>query len=291
LGLTSSRRAASETVPRGGFARTGLEEWDWRDLGQVVRFFSMDSLLSKASNAETIPAATADKRDLLARLLARLAHEIRNPLSSLDIHIQLLDEDLAHAEPLIRQQLGGRLEIIRGELTRLENIVKRFLRLASPSALEVEPVRLEDVVSHVCKLLGPEAANHQIDLIAQVDPALPVLNADGVQLTQALLNLLINALQAVKEHGRVEVRVQQRPEERAVVLEVQDTGPGIPSEKLGSVFEPYFTTKEEGSGLGLWIAQQIALAHSGNLEAQNSPQGGAIFRLRLPLPKQEQLDG
>src|SRR3954466_12151474 len=101
--------------------------------------------------------ATLEKQLLLSRLLPRLAHEIRNPLSSLDIHVQLLDEDLAQAAPATRQQLGGRLEIIRGELSRLEGIVKRFLRLASPSALELEQVELGKLIGHVCKLLEPEA--------------------------------------------------------------------------------------------------------------------------------------
>jgi signal transduction histidine kinase len=257
----------------------------------VYRFDVMESPSSKAPGAEAAPTGTADKRDLLARLLGRLAHEIRNPLSSLDIHVQLLVEDLAQTEPRTRQLLAGRLEIIRGELTRLENIVKRFLRLASPSALELEQVQLSGIVSHVCKLLGPEAASHEIELVMEVDSSVPVLMADGLQLTQALLNLVINALQAVQQRGRIAVRVLNRLDDRAILIEVQDNGPGVPTEKIGSVFEPYFTTKEEGSGLGLWIAQQIAVAHSGTLEVTNAPAGGAIFRLRLPVPEEKCVDG
>jgi signal transduction histidine kinase len=225
----------------------------------------------------------AEKRDLLARLLGRLAHEIRNPLSSLDIHVQLLDEDLTRAAPDTRQQLGARLEIIRGELTRLENIVRRFLRLASPSALEMEDVDLGAVVNHVCKLLGPEAAAMQVELVTRQAADLPVIRADGVQLTQVLLNLIINALQAVPIAGRIEVRAAKSKSGDAIFLEVQDSGPGVPPERLAAVFEPYFTTKDEGSGLGLWIAQQIASAHGGTLEVSNASGGGAVFRLRLPL--------
>ncbi len=103
--------------------------------------------------------------------------------------------------------------------------------------------------------------------------------ADGGQLTQALLNLMINALQAVENRGRISVRASLVAED-SVELEVQDTGPGVPPDKLIALFEPYFTTKEEGSGLGLWIAQQIAVAHGGRLEAANAVTGGAIFRLR-----------
>ncbi len=230
-----------------------------------------------AQGAEALSGA-AEQRDVLARLLGRLAHEIRNPLSSLDIHVQLLDEDLASAAPQTRQ----RLQIIRGELARLENIVKRFLRLASPSTLELETVELASIVHHVCKLLAPEAAARQIELAIDLSPEVPRLLADGVQLTQALLNLMINALQAVENRGRIAVRASLASED-SIEIEVQDSGPGVPSEKLAALFEPYFTTKEEGSGLGLWIAQQIAVAHGGRLEAANAATGGAIFRLRLPL--------
>ena len=102
--------------------------------------------------------AAAEKRDLLARLLARLAHEIRNPLSSLDIHVQLLEEDLGALAPQMREQLTARLEIIHGELHRLESIVEHFLGLAGPSALDLEPVEIPKIVTHVCELLRPEAA-------------------------------------------------------------------------------------------------------------------------------------
>jgi signal transduction histidine kinase len=241
---------------------------------------------SANANPETVQSEAAEKRDLLARLLGRLAHEIRNPLSSLDIHVQLLEEDLAQSAPQTRQQLSGRLEIIRGELTRLENIVQRFLRLASPSALELETVDLSRMVGHICKLLGPEAAARHVELVSFLEPDLPIVRADGVQLTQALLNLMINALQAVEQQGRIDLTVKKTPAGDALLFEVHDTGPGIPPEKRAAVFEPYFTTKEEGSGLGLWIAQQIAVAHRGSLQVANAPEGGAVFCLTLPLAKE-----
>ncbi len=251
----------------------------------------MEPVSSNAIAPEPPPSVAAEKRDLLARLLGRLAHEIRNPLSSLDIHVQLLEEDLGRAAPAIRQQLGGRLEIIRGELTRLENIVRRFLRLASPSALEYQDVWVPDTIHHIRKLLEPQAAARQVTIVTRIDPALPALRADGDQLTQALLNLVINGLQAVESGGRIEVNAQVDSPAGVMTMEVRDTGPGVPPEKRTAVFEPYFTTKQEGSGLGLWIAQQIAVAHGGTLEVSNAPAGGAIFRLSLPLAPKELAHG
>jgi two-component system sensor histidine kinase HydH len=213
--------------------------------------------------------------------MARLAHEIRNPLSSLDIHVQLLEEDLGPLSAAMREQLAPRLEIIRGELHRLESIVDHFLRLAGPSALDLESVDLRSIVMHVCALLRPEAAARDIEIIPRVAEPLPTITADHVRLTQALMNLVINAMQAVSRKGRIEVTVVANNE--AVQLTVHDNGPGIPPEKLAAIFDPYFTTKPEGSGLGLWIAQQIVTAHTGSLKARNDPGGGAVFTMILPL--------
>jgi len=245
----------------------------------------VESILAKALGQDVSQLAAAEKRDLLARLLGRLAHEIRNPLSSLDIHVQLLDEDMASLAPQVREQLTPRLEIIHGELHRLEGIVERFLRLAGPAGVDLEPVEIPRILTHVCELLRPEAAAREIEVLARVEGLLPPVMADPVRLTQVLLNLVINALQAVERKGRVEVSAVLA--DGMVCVAVSDNGPGIPPDKLVSIFEPYFTTKAEGSGLGLWIAQQIATAHGGNLQAQNRPAGGAVLTMRLPLKREQ----
>jgi two-component system sensor histidine kinase HydH len=245
----------------------------------------VESNLAKALRQDSAPSALAEKQDLFERLLARLAHEIRNPLSSLDIHVQLLEEDLGALAPQMREHLTPRLEIIHGELHRLESIVEQFLRLAGPSALDLESVEIPKIVSHVCDLLRPEAAAREIEIVARLGPALPQLAADPVRLTQALLNLVINAVQAVERKGRIEVSATASGE--TVSIAVRDNGPGIPPDKLTSIFEPYFTTKTEGNGLGLWIAQQIVTAHSGTLQARNAPapERGAVFVMALPIKK------
>ena len=228
--------------------------------------------------------AVVEKRDLLGRLLARLAHEIRNPLSSLDIHVQLLEEDLSNLAPAMPEQLGSRLEIIHGELHRLEAIVDHFLRLSGPSALDLEPLAIGKVIDHVCALLRPEAAAREIEIVTRMGTTLPEIMADPVRLTQGLMNLVINAMQAVERKGRIEVSAEAR--EGTILVKVLDSGSGIPAERLAAIFDPYFTTKPEGSGLGLWIAQQIVIAHGGSLKAENAPAGGAVFTMRLPVKRQ-----
>ena len=251
----------------------------------------MDKILADTLGSEATPPAANEKQLLLSRLLARLAHEIRNPLSSLGIHVQLLEEDLAQATPRLRAQAAGRFEIIRGELHRLENLMRQFLSLAAPSSVDLQPVDLVEVVRYVGDLLRPEAAARGIALALDVPADLPMLSADSAQLKQALVNLIINAIQAVERKGRVEVSAVKSIPDNVLLLRVQDNGPGIAAEKLADIFDPYFTTKPEGNGLGLWIAQQIAVAHGGTLNAANAQAGGAILTLALPLQRKEKSGG
>ena len=278
-------------------------------LGQDVSKLALRPVSSDGGYA---PERAQEKQLLLSRLLARLAHEIRNPLSSLDIHVQLLEEDLAQAPSQVREKAAGRFEIIHGELHRLENIVKHFLSLAGPSALDLQQVEVAKVVHHVCELLRPEAAARGIEIMMKVPESMPPLTADPVQLTQALVNLVINAIQAVEGNGlapwsfpsqttgtgkhtystgRVEVSAHVDAENELLAIEIHDTGPGIPLEKQSAIFEPFFTTKTEGSGLGLWIVQQIVTAHGGVVVASNAPNGGAVFAVHLPLRKKENVNG
>lgn len=251
----------------------------------------MEHILANALGQDVSKLAAQEKRLLLSRLLARFAHEVRNPLSSLDIHVQLLEEDLEQTTPQVREKTASRFEIIHGELHRLENIVKHFLSLAGPSSLDLHPVEVGKVVSHVCELLRPEAATRSIEIAMNVPDALSPVPADAAQLTQALVNLVINAIQAVGRAGRVEVSARSDQNDNVLTIAVQDTGPGIPADKQSAIFEPFFTTKAEGSGLGLWIVQQIITAHGGAVDAANAPGGGAVFTVHLPLPKKENGNG
>ncbi len=251
----------------------------------------METILATALGQDVNKLAAREKQLLLSRLLARFAHEIRNPISSLDIHVQLLEEDLAHAPAHVKKQAAARFEIIHGELHRLENIVKQFLGLAGPSALELQQVDATKIIGHVCELLRPEAAARGIQIVTNFTNALPPLTADPVQLTQALMNLVINAIQAVRGQGHVEVRAHADSDGERLVIEIRDSGPGVPPEKRSTIFEPFFTTKADGSGLGLWIVQQIVTAHSGMVVVTDAPQGGAVFALHLPLRPKDAVHG
>ncbi len=243
----------------------------------------MEKILSQALGQDVSKLAAQEKQLLLSRLLANLAHEIRNPLSSLDIHVQLLAEDLEQTAPEVRRKVGHRLDVIRGELHRLETVVRHFISLARPSSLDVQAVDLGAIARHVAELLGPEAAERGIELVTRVDAAVPVLQADPTRLTQALLNVVINALQAVERDGRVEIDVTLDPEGRHAVMSVSDSGPGLPAEARATILEPFYTTRKDGAGLGLWIVQQIVLAHQGEILLGEATGGGGKVGIALPI--------
>jgi len=278
--LISCNSCTKETVGRASLLRSLARQANRVTIGFVER------ILAKAIGHSVPPLelqrlTLEQKRELLTRLLAHLAHELRNPLSSLDIHVQLLEEDVAVGGADLPRRTGERFEIIHGELHRLENVVTRFLQLAGPPALSLVPVSVNKLISHTCELLRPQAEERDVHLAVELGEALPQIEADADQLIQAFINLVINALQAATKSGHVLVRTAAR--DGCVTVEFADDGAGITPESQDRIFEPYFTTKPDGSGLGLWITQQIVHAHGGTLRVESAPARGAMFIITLPV--------
>lgn len=238
--------------------------------------------MARALGSDASQLVAEQRQALLSRLLSRLAHEVRNPLSSLDVHVQLLEEDLHRLPEGTVSKAAERLDIIRTELKRLDNIVLQFLSLAGPVSVNLQPVQIGEVVEYVRRLFEPEAATREIELRVSVTPELPPLQADRAQLTQALVNLVINALQAVEHRGHIEINARRDQDPAGLLVEVCDSGAGIDPKHAVAMFEPFYTTRAEGTGLGLWIVHQIVSAHGGQAQATNAPGGGAVFTLRLP---------
>ncbi|MBI5690447.1 MAG: hypothetical protein HZC55_10160 [Verrucomicrobia bacterium] len=149
----------------------------------------MEAAPREFSERDTSGLAAEERQRLLSRMLSRLAHEIRNPLSSLDVHVQLLEEDLVGVTPRIPAEITGRLEVIRHELHRLDAIVRQYLSLAAPTPIELQPVAVVPALHHLTRLLGPVAAERDITLEVSAPPGVPEILADAGQLQQALLNL------------------------------------------------------------------------------------------------------
>ena len=211
----------------------------------------------------------------LGTLAANLAHEIRNPLNALSINLELLREDLG-VKPGAET-----VDMARREVGRLSRLVDDFLVYARPSAPTLEPVNGREMVTQVAQLLMPVCERAGVAL--RVDAGDAPLRIDRGQIEQVLVNLALNAVQALEGGDRRELRLTCRPEAEQATLEVIDSGPGIPRAELGRVREAFFSLRRGGTGLGLAIADRIVQAHGGRLELANQPAGGLAARVVLPL--------
>ena len=229
-----------------------------------------------------------EKMSALGRLAASVAHEVRNPLGAIDIQLQLLQEDIAAVDGELAVNVSRRLNIARAEMRRLDGIVQNFLRFSRPPALHLQQVEANDLLRHIFALVEPEARERQIELVLDLEELLPPITVDENQLSQALLNILINAFQAVGEKPRVVLHSRLDRSDRDVILEILDNGHGVPEEDLERIFEFYYTTKDTGTGLGLSIAQGIVHQHGGTLEVESQAGGGTTLSIRLPSAAKEQ---
>jgi signal transduction histidine kinase len=252
----------------------------------------------------------------LGRLLAGVAHEVKNPLNAMTIHLELLKQKLGRqlvgtrtgatladtgtfrlpplrelpADPRVlggtyegrfSPDLAKHVDIIASEIRRLDEVVNGFLKFARPDELKLQPVPLGSLIADVATTAAPEAERRFIVLRTECPDALPEINADPGMLGQALLNLALNACQAMPEGGTLKISCRAAARRR-VEIDIEDTGIGIPPENLGRIFDLYFTTKEKGSGIGLSMVYRIVQLHGGEVEVQSTPGRGTRFRLIFP---------
>ena len=216
----------------------------------------------------------------LSRLAGGLAHEIRNPLSTLNLNLQLLDEDLSRADDGSLRRSRERIDVLRREVQRLSDILDDFLRFARMPKPHRIPCDVNGIVKEVLRFLGPEARRNNVNLLANYGN-LPLCMVDKDLLKQALLNLLLNAEQAMPDGGDIMVRTTSEDDE--IRISIADTGHGIPPDVLPKIFDPYFSTKKEGTGLGLSMVKRIAEEHGGRIQVHPNASKGACFDIILPV--------
>lgn len=207
-----------------------------------------------------------------------MAHEIRNPLAAIVNATALL----AEAETLTAEERAGTLEAVHTEARRLNRILSDFLHLARPTQARLAPGDLRDVVEHVSALIREDRSRAPgVEVRVAVEPGLPRFPFDRDQVIQVVWNVALNAVEAMSGRGRLSLEV--RRDNGYAALAVTNTGPGIPPEQLGRVFEPFYSGKREGTGLGLTIARRIVAAHGGRIEVDSRPNRGTRVTLLFPL--------
>lgn len=215
----------------------------------------------------------------LGSLAAGLHHEIRNPLAALSLHVQLLEEQLEEGGE--SDDIQPMMAVIKSEMTRIGEVLERFREFASMDNLRLEEVDLVKLIQRQVDLAMPQANQQGIEVqFVLPESPLPDLTADLVRLEQTLLNLFVNAMQAMPHGGKLSVTVFEASD--TIRVEISDTGSGIPEDLRDQVFDAYFTTKSEGTGLGLALCDKIVRQHNGSLDFVSS-KDGTIFVMTLPI--------
>ncbi len=294
--------------PRPRFIRLYAAPLDGEQAGSS----GLALILHDATEArqKTFEAIESERVQALTLLAASVAHEIGNPLNALHIHLQLMERELkklknatarAAAPTMLRRgrgqsasdaaevstasdvarKLDQYLGVAKGEINRLDYIVTQFLQAIRPAALQIKLTSLNEVVRQTLELLQPELENRGITIKSKLARQLPATPIDPTQTQQALVNLVKNAMQAMTKGGTLTMQTGETAE--AVWVSVADTGGGIPEEQINRIFEPFYTTKKSGTGLGLMIVQRIVRAHAGRIELESHVGRGTTFRLWLPL--------
>jgi len=234
-----------------------------------------------STHAETQENIESERLNALTLLAAGVAHEIGNPLNSLDIHLQLMERKLKKLPASASRGLTAHMETARQEIQRLDTILKQFLNAVRPTTPRRESRDLNSVLRQTLSLLEPEISSRGISVNLDLSEDLPTAIIDPDQFQQVFYNLLRNAYQAISgEDGIIDVKT--RSTETDFLITIRDNGIGIPPEHMGSLFEPYKTTKSSGTGLGLLIVRRIIREHGGEIEIQSQPEQGSLILIHLP---------
>lgn len=241
-------------------------------MGAMVLLKDLESIKTLQSLVSYSAKVTA-----LGRLTSGVAHEVKNPLNAMTIHLELLKEKLNSSPEEVQQSL----DVIGSEIRRLDRVVQRFLRFIRPEELSVKLLDLNALLRDVAALLEAQWKDVGIDFVFQFDPDLPLIPADEELLRQAFLNIVLNACQAMPNGGKV--RMSTKQEDGFVNVSIGDTGVGIPSEDLDKIFRLYYTTKPGGSGIGLSMVYRIVQMHDGAVDVFSGMDGGTTLTVRLPV--------
>lgn len=226
----------------------------------------------------------SERLNALTLLAAGVAHELGNPLNSLNIHLQLMERQARKVKAKARDELQHSIDICRGEINRLDSIVSQFLRAIRPTRPQLRPENINVIVEEAVRFFSAEIEARDIVVETELNSDLPLIQLDRGQMKQAFYNVIKNSFEAMKRRGILRIRTGR--DETHVRVSFIDNGGGMSAEALSHVFEPYYTTKASGTGLGLLIVRRIVREHGGELAIESSEGKGLTLTIRLPFGEQ-----
>ncbi|MFP6613492.1 MAG: ATP-binding protein [Pirellulales bacterium] len=231
---------------------------------------------------EEVERRLVDQYSEFVQLVGGLAHEIKNPLSTIKLNLELLSEDFSGVETQRDRRAAAKISVVQRECQRLQDLLDDFLSFARMRQLQLVPQDLNAQVARVLDFFEPTTEAAGIELVRYLDPDLPRVLIDPESFHAALLNLVINAEQSMPDGGSLVART--RSTQDGVALDLIDTGCGMDMDTLTRAFDTFYSTKPSGSGLGLPTTRKIIQAHGGTLSVQSDPSHGTQFTLALPTP-------
>jgi two-component system, NtrC family, sensor histidine kinase HydH len=239
-------------------------------------------MISPDSSSQDVNQKLVDQYTEIARLAGGLAHEIKNPLSTIRLNMELLAEDFAEEESQRDRRALAKVRVVERECRRLQELLDNFLSFAKVRKLNQQPSNLNLQVRQVIEFFRPSAAEAKIEIVDYLMPDLPTVLLDREAFHGALLNLVLNAEQAMPDGGQLVVRTSAVGD--GVALDLIDTGCGMDAKTQRQIFDAFFSTKGSGSGLGLPTARKVIESHGGSISLQSEPGRGTQFTIKLPLP-------
>jgi two-component system, NtrC family, sensor histidine kinase HydH len=231
--------------------------------------------MSRRNNSDS------DKLNPLNTLAAGLVHEIKNPLNTLSVNLQLLREDLQKHDYEKDLKISRKVQLLQREVCRLENILSDFLRFAKRHKLRLEKCDINEIIDSVLDFIAPDVMQKSIRILKSFDAKLPNCYLDRNVIKQALLNIILNAQQAMPKGGELIVRTNKNGE--YILIDITDTGIGIPHDKMHKIFQVYYSTKEAGTGLGLATTKRIVEDHKGTISVRSEAGKGSSFLIKIPI--------
>ena len=244
-----------------------------------MAFFYVRKAIEKTKNLEK-RAINSERLAFIGTLAGGLAHEIKNPLSTLNINLQLLQEELESMTGENSKRVYRKTQVLQKEVQRLEQILNDFLRFARGQKLELKDHDINEILDEVADFVTPEIKQKKILILKSYDADLPQCHLDSNLIKQAILNIIINAEQAMENGGELMIRTSK--DKKYIQIDITDTGPGIPKDIIDKIFQVYFSTKKTGTGLGLPTAKRIIEDHRGTISVQSEEGKGTNFSIKLP---------